>query len=149
MEDFNRRFSVEPRSPEDAHRSVLYTKEEQRLILSLHHDRKLSKNLTIQFKNKEYQLVGYGNGYRLRQATVRICEHFNGEITLLHQGKPLAFRVLDQGEKAAVIADDKTLNPLIDEAKIKQKTRQPWKPNIDHPWRNYPSQNLSAVKATL
>ena len=149
MEDFNRRFSVEPRSPEDAHRSVLHTKEEQRLILSIHHDRKLSKNLTLQFKNKEYQLVGHGNGYRLRQATVRVCEHFNGEITLLHQGRSLTFRVLGQGEKPAVIADDKTLNPLIDEAKTKQKTRQQWKPRIDHPWRNYPSENLSALKATL
>lgn len=149
MEDFNQRFSVEPRSPEDAHRSVLHSEEELALILSLHHDRKLSKNLTFQFKNKEYQLVGYGNGYRLRQATVRICEHFNGEITLLHQGKPLTFRVLDQGEKPAMIADDKTLNPLIDEAKIKQNSRQNWKPKIDHPWRNYPSQNLSSMKATL
>ncbi len=149
MEDFNRRFAVQPRSAENAHRPILHTAQELELILSLHHDRKLSKNLTLQFKNQEYQLVGYGNGYRLRGASVRICEGFDGKITLLHQGKLLDFRVLQQGEEPTPMADDKTINSFVNSAKTKQNTRQQWKPNIDHPWRNYPSQNLSAVKATL
>ena len=65
------------------HRTVLHSKavrrahrahraEELKLILSLRHQRKLPKNLTIQFRNTEYQLTSYGKGYRLRGATITI-----------------------------------------------------------------------------
>ena len=50
-------------------------------MLSLHHQRKLSKNLTIQFRNTEYQLTGYGKGFSLRGATITICQDFNGLVT--------------------------------------------------------------------
>ncbi len=36
------------------------SKEELKLIISLHHQCKLYKNLTIQFRATEYQLTGYG-----------------------------------------------------------------------------------------
>ena len=71
------------------HRAVLHDKavrrahraEELKLILSLHHQRKLSKNLTIQFRNTEYQLTGDGKGFSLRGATITICQDFNGSVT--------------------------------------------------------------------
>ena len=71
------------------HRTVLHDKavrrthraEELKLILSLYHQRKLTKNLTIQFRNTEYQLTSYGKGYRLRGATITICQNFNGSVT--------------------------------------------------------------------
>ena len=71
------------------HRAVLHDKavrrahraEELKLILSLHHPRKLSKNLTIQFRNTEYQLTGDGKGFSLRGATITICQGFNGSVT--------------------------------------------------------------------
>ena len=74
MEDYNLRFAVTPQNPDNAHRTVLHSKEELQLILSLHHQRKLSKNLTLSFRNTEYQLTGYGKGYRLRGATITLCE---------------------------------------------------------------------------
>ena len=72
-----------------AHRTVLHDKavrrvhraEELKLILSLHHQRKLSKNLTIQFRNTEYQLTCYGKGFSLRGATITICQGFTGSVT--------------------------------------------------------------------
>ena len=62
------------------HRTVLngqavrraHRAEELKLMLSLHHQRKLSKNLTIQFRNTEYPLTGYGKDFSLRGATITI-----------------------------------------------------------------------------
>ena len=54
MADFNRRFAVAPRNPEDAHRKVLHDAAELELIFCEHHSRKLTKNLTIRFECREY-----------------------------------------------------------------------------------------------
>ncbi|MCS2609237.1 hypothetical protein LLY24_07895 [Halomonas sp. wenzhen-202101] len=43
--EYNARFGVTPRHPEDAHRPVLHTPAEVDWILSRQHTRKLSKNL--------------------------------------------------------------------------------------------------------
>lgn len=56
--------------PLDAHREMLHDSTQLDQILSLHHTRILSKNLTCQFKRRQYQLQGYGHGYRLRGAHV-------------------------------------------------------------------------------
>ena len=62
MADFNRRFAAAPRNPEDAHRAVLRDAAELDLILCEHHRRKLTKNLTIRFECREYQVTGRGKG---------------------------------------------------------------------------------------
>ena len=134
MADFNLRFAAAPLNPDNAHRAVLHDKAELKLILSLHHQRKLSKNLTIQFRNTEYQLTGYGKGYRLRGATITICQGFNGSVTLLHKGNVLTYRTLQQGEPAVTIADDKTVLNQVDQALHRQQ-KPTWKPAPDHPWR--------------
>ena len=54
MADFNRRFAVAPRNAADAHRQVLHDAAELDLILCEQHPRKLTKNLTLQFENREY-----------------------------------------------------------------------------------------------
>ncbi len=135
MADYNRRFAVEPRQAEDALRRVLHTPQELGLILSQHHTRKLSKNLSFQFENTEYQLQGYGKGYRLRGASVTLCKAFDGTITLLHDGKVLEYRTLQQGEAPAPIADEKLVHSLVDQEKQEQQQRTAWKPPADHPWR--------------
>jgi len=72
IQDYNRRFAVPPQHPLDAHREVLHDNTELNQILSLHHTRILSKNLTCQFKRRQYQLQGYGQGYRLRGTRVTL-----------------------------------------------------------------------------
>lgn len=135
IEDYNRRFAVEPQHADDAHREVLHSPEELELILCLHHARKLSKNLTLQFHNTEYQLQGYGKGYRLRGATVTVCEAFDGSVTLLHKGLTLACRKLQQGEAPVPVVDEKSVHAQIERAKQKQQQKPAWKPPVDHPWR--------------
>ncbi len=129
------RFAVTAHHPDNAHREVLHSAEALTLILCLQHRRKLSKNLTIAFRNTEYQLQGYGKGYRLRGATITVCEDFNGAVTLLHKGKALAYRIFQQGPAAVVLADEKTVRNHVEQALHRQQ-QSTWKPAPDHPWRH-------------
>lgn len=133
MADYNARFAVEPQSPQDAHRPVLHSSEEQTLILCLHHTRKLSKNLCLQFKNREYQLQG--QGYCLRGVTLTVCEAFEGTITLLHKGHVMPYRLLAEGEPPTPLDDEKSVHHSVDKAKARQTARATYKPAPDHPWR--------------
>ena len=58
------------------HRAVLHDARELDLILCEQHTRKLTKNLTIRFERREYQVTGRGKGYRLRGAEVTVCKGF-------------------------------------------------------------------------
>ena len=111
MADFNRRFAVAPRTPEDAHRAVLHDAAELDLILCEHHARKLTKNLTIGFRSREYQVTGRGNGYRLRGAEVTVCKAFDRSVTVLRDGRELPVRLLAAGEEARRW---RTRRPLFD-----------------------------------
>jgi len=135
MDDYNARFAVAPQSPEDAHRAVLHSPTELALILSRHHHRKLSKNLSFQFKNREYQLQGQGRGYRLRGATLTLCEGFDGDVALLYQGQSLTYQILAEGESPIPLDDEKSLHQTVDQAKVKQGDRPAYKPAPDHPWK--------------
>lgn len=133
--DYNRRFGVAPREAEDAHRPVLHDAGELGLILSEHHARKLSKNLTFKFERREHQLTGQGKGRRLRGASVTVRKGFDGSVAVLRDGRRLPFRVLAEGEAAVPVADGKDVRQRVDEAKAAQAARPNFKPAPDHPWR--------------
>lgn len=135
IEDYNARFAKPPLNPVDAHREVLHDADALDLIFSLHHTRTLSKNLTFQFKNREYQLQGYGNGYRLRGARVTVCEAFDGTVTILQQGKTLQWRLLTEGEPPILLDDEKSVHHTVDQAKARQMAKHAYKPAPDHPWK--------------
>lgn len=134
MADYNARFAVAPKDPVDAHRPVLHTAQEQALILCLHHTRRLSKTLSLQFKNRAYQLVGQGQGYRLRGATLTVCEAFDGGVSLLHNGQVLPYRLLAEGEPPVSLDDGKSVHATVDQAKARQTAKPAYKPAPDHPW---------------
>ena len=146
IQDYNQRFAVAPHSLEDAHRAVLHSPQERAQILSIHHVRTLSKNLTCQFNNSQYQIQTKTKGYRLRQSKVTLCEAFDGQITLLSKGQILDYRTLGKGEKPILVTDEKTIHHAVEQAKQKQQLRQNWKPAVDHPWKkafkNTPPQQL-------
>ena len=123
MADFNRRFAVAPRNPVDAHRAVLHDAAELDLILCEQHGRKLTKNLTIRFECREYQVTGHGKGYRLRGAEVTVCKAFDGAVTVLRDGRELSVRQLAQGEEAAPVEDGKTVVHRVEQAKAEQRSR--------------------------
>ena len=135
MEDYNARFAVAPRSPEDAHRPVLHSARELDLVLCEHHVRKLTRNLTVKFECREYQVTGRGRGYRLRGAEVTVCRAFDGGVTVLRDGGELSVRLLAEGEQAAPVEDEKTVRDRVAAAKAAQRSRPDFKPAPDHPWR--------------
>ena len=115
MKAHNKRFSVNPNSSINAHRKLLHTEVEVKQILSIHSQRKLTKNLTCQLKNIEYQIITKTKGYRLLQSHVTICEEFNGTLTLLQKGKSLNYRVFKKGDKPIAIVDEKTIHHTVEE----------------------------------
>ena len=135
MADFNRRFAVAPRNPAEAHREVLRDAAELDLILCEHHTRKLTKNLTMRFECREYQVTGRGKGYRLRGAAVTVCKAYDGSVTVLREGHELPVRLLAEGAEAVPVEDEKTVRGRVDQAKSEQQSRPAYKPASDHPWR--------------
>lgn len=135
MAQYNARFAVAPQSEVDAHRAVLHDAQELALILCLHHGRKLSRQLTFQFCNREYQIQTTGQGYRLRHAGVTVCEGFDGAVTVLHQGQVLAYRMLAEGEPPTPLDDEKSVHQRVDQARVRQAQQPCYKPAPDHPWR--------------
>ena len=148
LADYNRRFAVAPQNPTDAHRPVLHSAEERTLILCHHHTRTLSKNLSFQFCNREYQIQTTGQGYQLRKAAVTVCEGFDGTITVLRKGHPLTYRLLAEGEPPAPLDDEKSVHRSVEQAKAKQQKKSTNKPAIDHPWRQYPNKRSATPPAT-
>lgn len=132
---FNRRFAVAPQNPNDAHRPVLHDDDEVRLILSIHHHRQVTKDLLIRFNNVYYQLQGVGKGHRIKRKTLTLCEHFDGTLVFLHEGKALDYRALTASEHVVALADEKSVHQHVDAAKDRQKRAKPWKPGVDHPWK--------------
>ena len=114
---------------------MLHDAGELGLILSEHHARKLSKNLTFKFERREHQLTGQGKGRRLRGASVTVRKGFDGSVAVLRDGRRLPFRVLAEGEAAVPVADGKDVRQRVDEAKAAQAARPNFKPAPDHPWR--------------
>jgi hypothetical protein len=84
IEDFNRRFAIEPRSSVNAHRP-LTAKDDLARILTWQESRTLSKNLTLQFEKVVYQIQTQRPTYAMRQAVVTVCKDARRNLTLLYQ----------------------------------------------------------------
>ena len=123
-------------TPKDAHRRVLHDAASVDLILSLHSTRKLSRNLTLRYQNREYQILNQGKGYRLRSSPVTVCEGFEGHVTL-GQGQTLDYRVLTEGWTPVPLDDEKSLHRTVDSARALQRKRPKYKPSPDHPWNRW------------
>ena len=135
IKDYNRRFAKPAKSSLDAHREVLHDAQQVQQILSLHSKRVLSKNLTCQYKNIQYQIQTETKGYRLRHSYLTVIESFSGDITLLSKGKALKYRTYQLDEQPAVIVDEKSINTIVDQTKIQQLAKPKYKPSPDHPWK--------------
>lgn len=132
---YNRRFAKPAAQPRDAHRGFNGSEQELGWICSEQYERTLSKSLSCSFRGRLLQVQTEGAiGYHLRGAKVTICEDAqDASLTLLHKGRPLAFKAFERHELDDRQADDKTL-----ELRIEQLRRRPVKPFIppdQHPWR--------------
>ena len=114
MKAYNERFSIEPKSPEDAHRPLLQDGASLSQILSIHTTRKLSKNLEFSLNCTLYQITTPAMGYRLRHRQVTVCEHLDGTLEIMAGQQALAFKTMP-GKKAVPEVDRKELDFLMDQ----------------------------------
>jgi len=128
IDDFNRRFAVQPRSSHDAHRPLTAQDNLARLF-SWQETRILSKNLTLQFNKVVYQIQTERPSYAMRKAAVTVCLDDQDNITILYKDKSLNYTVFHQQAKQSEVVQSKH----IDQALLNQSKAH--KPAPNHPWK--------------
>ncbi len=132
MEDFNRRFAVEPRSSVDAHRPLAKS-DNLASIFTWRESRVLSKNLTLQFHHLVYQIQVDRPSYSMRKAVVTVSVDLHRQVSILYKGKSLAYTTYHRQSKQSEIVATKQVNSA-------SRFHNPGSiPPADHPWRNYPN----------
>jgi transposase len=141
IELFNRKFAVVPKSPANMHRPLLPV-HNLNDILCLKYTRIMSKQLSISYGNRIYQIQTERPAYAMRNAPVTLQEDINGGIKIVYKGQPLNYTIIRKQPKTET-ADSKYLNIAVDRISaslgipIKVVDRIPVKPAMSHPWRQY------------
>jgi hypothetical protein len=146
MEDYNRRFAVVPKTPNNAHRPLLQEHNLEQ-VFSIRKFRELSKNLTFQYNNTIYQIQTERETYALRGAKVTLYEKENGSIEILYKNKPLKFTTYISQEKQGEIIDSKRLNEAVDNLQKRQegsRNKSRHTPLFNHPWKRGARKRLFA-----
>jgi transposase len=147
IEHYNARFGKMPKNSQDAHRALEIDIESLRWLTSEQHPRTLSKSLSCQYQGRQYLIQTQGApAYHLRAARITVCdEGVEDTIVLLHQGRPLPYRVFARHDLPPRIADDKTVDACVEAALQRQAPARP-NPPAGHPWRK-PFNPVTAARA--
>lgn len=145
--DYNRRFAVEPRSTEDAHQELKPVEDLDR-ILTLCEQRVLSKNLTLSYDKRIYQIKTGRAAYTMRGAQVEVRETSGGEISIEYKGKPLSYSLYrEQERQQSRVMPTKMLDEAhtLPTPKVKRKSGPV---PLSHPWRNfsYSEKSIAAME---
>ena len=133
LKKYNERFRKEAAYPEDAHRPIT-GKEKLGRIFARQDKRKLSKELTFQFKGTLY-MIQTDTPNQLRYKEVDVFWTANDPIEVIeveHKGTKLQYKTSEEVvyEQPAVV-DAKALN----QAWATKKPKIPTKQSKHHPWR--------------
>jgi len=135
---YNTRFARAPLDSRDAHRPVGMPPERLDWLCCEQFPRTLSRALSCQFRGQLYVVdTGGAPAYHLRHTTITVCDPGASQpVVLLHAGKPLPYRRFDKHALPPPrVADDKTLDQLVDAARHRQTKRSSaHKPPPHHPW---------------
>lgn len=121
IDAYNRRFAVIPKNPSDAHLTPVETPEALLRILSVQVRKTLSKNLSCQHENKQFQVATSGTGLGLRGANIMLHEHFDGSRELIWKKRKLTYCVTDKPLRQSAVADSKEVNARVDRAVAQRK----------------------------
>lgn len=137
IEEYNRKFAVVPTSPVNMHRPLL-PQENLDNILCLKYQRILSKQLTVSYKNKIYQIQTEKPAYAMRHAPVTIIDH-NGRLTIWYKKESLFYTIYSRQPKSEIIDSKQintVLNNLFNNTGINiTLAKVPYVPPANHPWR--------------
>lgn len=141
IEVFNRKFAVVPKSPANMHRPLLPVHHLDD-IFCLKYKRILSKQLSISYGNRIYQIQTERPAYAMRNAPVIVSEDINGNIKIAYKGQSLNYKIIRKQQKTET-ADSKYLNLAVDRISavlgipVKVVDRVPEKPAVDQSWKQY------------
>lgn len=130
IDDFNKRFAKPPQDPINAHRPLLPMHNLDR-ILCERVQRRLSKNLTLQYKNVTYQVITERPDYAMRKAAVEVRESKDGSIAIEYKGKPLTAVPYHQMQARTEVISTKELI-----AALETRPERKYRPNQYHPWKS-------------
>jgi transposase len=132
MDDFNRRFAVQPRSSLDAHRP-LSKADDLAHIFTWRESRTLTKNLTLQFHHLVYQIQVERPSYAMRKAVVTVSVDLQRQVSILYKGQSLPYITYHCQAKQSPIVPTKHVDSML------KYLRSGTVPGPDHPWRKYPN----------
>ena len=92
-DDYNRRFAKQPRSSDDAHRALLPS-DDLDAIFTWQVERKVTKNLVVQYKRVRYLLPPEMVSLCGKRVLVR--EREDGRVTIHYQGNEIAYRAFEK-----------------------------------------------------
>ena len=123
----NARFAVLPKDQANVHR-VLLPSDDLSRIFTLQSERKISKALTVQYKNTRYQLlVNGGYRYTFINAKILIEEGKLENVTLRYKDRVIPYKTI-QSEILKVKPYQVVSGKEFQERRVNI-------PRIDHPWR--------------
>lgn len=132
-------FSVVPSKKADLHRELTAVDTKQLdSIFSVHSERIVMNDFTIQFKKQFFQLEEQQPLTVCRKDTIRVEEHLNGSIQLKLRGKELKYFLLPKRPEKALQLKVTALST----------SKPAYKPPANHPWRNYNFKNQFNVQTT-
>ena len=123
-DDYNRRFARAPRSEHDAHRPLRASDDLERLF-TLQLSRKVTKNLTVNYKRVLYVLDKTDAAGAARGRRLDVEEQEDGTITFRYDGVELAATAFprDDGMRQGDIVDNKRLAAVLELIKADQRAR--------------------------
>ncbi len=141
LKDFNRRFAIQPRQCEDAHRSSEGLPLTS--ILAKRYERVLTSNLTFQIHDRIFA-IDPSPLHRLRKGMrITVGMTRTGEPFIIHKHSRIEPRFVGLRQRTARIVETKRLNEHIDRRVPNPKKAHP--PAKNHPWQT--SMQLAAAKA--
>ena len=121
---YNQKFAVQPTSTIDSH-EPLQPENDLDWIFTKKTNRKLSKDLQIEYNRVVYQIQTNRPVYALKGREVTVLENMQGQLKIVLDQSPLEFKRFIRQPKRHSLAAGKD---------IAEKT---YKPAPDHPWRTY------------
>jgi transposase len=125
QEDFNRRFARQPANAYDAHRPLLPT-DDLDDVFTWQEQRRVSKSLTLNYKNVMYLLEPTDRARELRGKCVTVHETEDGRVSIRQGALPLPAAAFPR-DRARVtqgaIVENKLLGAVLSEIRDRQLAR--------------------------
>ncbi|MEK6588225.1 MAG: integrase, partial [Chloroflexota bacterium] len=151
---FNRRFRKQPAQPEPAYLPWPAGLDPESLFC-FKHQRRVYNDNTFPFSGHRLQIPPDRHQANYARCRVEVRQHMDGRLSAWYQGRKLIAYApeqpgtpqVDKFTPAQAPASTRSSTVAKKPRLPKTKSRQPWKPPADHPWRR-PFKITAGVKET-